>query len=107
VGLVGGGLDGLATEFHPSPAGDGDRLASQGLPALLDVEDSAGEAGATGGPGGRPIFDSYDEPRQPAVGRAADSRRTAQAWHCRRRNEREQVHGPPPQATIADVAGLP
>jgi hypothetical protein len=107
VGLVGGGLDGLATEFHPYQAGDGDRLASQGFPAVLDVEDSAGKAGPTGGPGGRPILDSYDEPRQPAVGRAADSRRTAQAWYCRRRNEREQVHGPQSQTTIADVADLP
>jgi hypothetical protein len=35
------------------------------LPAVLDMENSAGKAGPTGGPGGRPILDSYDEPRQP------------------------------------------
>ena len=97
----------MATEFHPYQAGDGDRLASQGLPAVLDMENSAGKAGPTGGPGGRLILDSYDEPRQPSLGRTADSRRTAQAWHCRRRNERQQVHDPQSQTTIADVANLP
>ena len=81
--------------------GHGDRLASQGLRPVLDLEDSARKAGATGGPGGCPIFDWYDEPGQPALGRTADSRRTAQAWHCRRRNEREQVHGPQPSAASA------
>ena len=82
-------------------SGHGDRLASQGLRPVLDLEDSARKAGATGGPGGCPIFDWYDEPGQPALGRTADSRRTAQAWHCRRRNEREQVHGPQPSAASA------
>ena len=95
MGLVVGGLGGLATEFCHCEAGDGDRVASQGLRTLLDVQDSVGEAGATGSPGGRPILDSCDEPRQPSLGRTADSRRTAQAWHCPRRIEREQVHGPP------------
>ena len=52
MGLVGGGLDGLATDFHPSPAGDGDRLASQGLPAVLDLEDSAGGPGRPAVPAG-------------------------------------------------------
>ena len=78
--------------------GDGDRLASQGLWPVLDLEDSARKAGATGCPGGCSIFDSYDEPGQPALGRTADSRRTAQAWHCPRRDERQQVHGSPSQA---------
>ena len=73
-------------------------MASQGLWPVLDLEDSARKAGATGGLGGCPILDSCDEPGQPALGRTADSRRTAQAWHCRRRNEREQVHGSPSQA---------
>ena len=76
-------------------------MAPQGLWPVLDVEDSARKAGATGCPGGCSIFDLYDEPRQPALGRTADSRRTAQAWHCRRRDEREQVHGPPPSAASA------
>ena len=76
-------------------------MASQGLPPVLDLEDSPRKAGATGGPGGRPIFDSYDEPGQPSLGRTADSWRTAQSWNCRRRNEREQVQGPPPSAASA------
>ncbi|MCX6605916.1 MAG: hypothetical protein NTV52_20305 [Acidobacteria bacterium] len=45
MGLVGGGLGGLATERHYYQAGDGGRLASQGLWPLLDVEDSAGGPG--------------------------------------------------------------
>ncbi len=88
-------------KFHHYEVGHADRLASQKIPPVLDLEDSARKAGATGGPGGCPIFDWYDEPGQPALGRTADSRRTAQAWHCRRRNEREQVHGPQPSAASA------
>ena len=79
-------------------------MASQGLRPDRDLEDSPRKAGATGGPGGpggRPIVDSCDEPRQPSLGCTADSRRTAQAWHCRQRNERQQVHGPPPSAACA------
>jgi|GEM_PF-6069958 len=101
MGLVVGGLGGLATEFHHYQAGHGDRLASQGLRPVLDLEDSPRKAGATGGPGGRPIFDSYDEPGQPSLGRTADSWRTAQSWNCRRRNERQQVQGPPSSAASA------
>ena len=76
-------------------------MASQGLRPVVDLEDSTGKAGTTGCPGGRPILDSCDEPRQPSLGCTADSRRTAQAWHCRQRNERQQVHGPPPSAACA------
>ncbi len=104
--MVVGGLGGLATECHHHEAGDGDRLASQKLRILRDVGDS-GEAGATDNPGGRQVFDSCDEPRQPYLGRTADSRRTAQAWHCARRIEREHVHSPPTQTAIADLADFP
>ena len=68
MGLVGGGLDGLATERNYKEAGDGDRLAPHGLPPVLDLENSQRKAGTISGPGGCPIFDSCDEPRQPALG---------------------------------------
>jgi hypothetical protein len=67
-GLVVGGLGGLATEFHQCQAGDGDRLAPQGIPPVLDMENSTGKVGTTGHPGGRPILDSGDSPGQPAQG---------------------------------------
>jgi len=66
--VVVGGLDGLETERNHMEVGNGDRLVPQGIPPVLDLEDSPRKAGTTSSPGGCPIFNSCDEPRQPALG---------------------------------------
>src|SRR4029077_2244007 len=50
--------------------------------------------------------DPCDEPSQPNLGSPQDSRRTAQTRHEHRRDHGEQVLGPLPEATIADLADL-
>ncbi len=40
MGLVVGGLGGLATDFYHNYADNCDLLASQGLPPVLEIEDS-------------------------------------------------------------------
>src|SRR6266704_1459887 len=50
--------------------------------------------------------DPSDEPNEPNVGRAQDSRRATQARYEHRRDQREQVHGSSPEAAIADLADL-
>jgi len=54
----------------------------------------------------RPRTDPSAESRESAVGRTSHSRRTPQAWHQYRRNQRRQVCGAPSQASIADLANL-
>src|SRR5712671_2077327 len=51
--------------------------------------------------------DPCDEPSEPDLGRPQDSRRTAQTRYEHRRDQREQVLGPSPEAAIADMADLP
>src|SRR5437667_10075120 len=46
--------------------------------------------------------DPSDEPSEPNLGRPQDSRRTAHTRYEHRRDQREQVHGPSPEAAIAD-----
>src|ERR1700682_4332923 len=50
--------------------------------------------------------DPSDEPSEPNLGCSQDSRRTAQTRYEHRRDQREQVHGPSPEAAIADLADL-
>lgn len=57
------------------------RMASQGIPLVLDVEDPAWEAGAAGGSERRAGTDSHHEPGQSPLGRSTDLRRTAEARH--------------------------
>src|SRR5213593_3454071 len=45
--------------------------------------------------------DPSDEPSEPNLGRAQDSRRTAQTRYEHWRDQREQVLGPSPEAAIA------
>ena len=57
--------------------GDGDCLAPQRVSTVLDLEGASRPAGTTAGLPGNTKTDSPDEPRESAVGRAADPRRTA------------------------------
>src|SRR4051794_38998460 len=54
LGLVMHGVEGLAFQCFPRPTGDGHRLASERLPAVLDRENSIGKAGKTSGAAGGP-----------------------------------------------------
>jgi transposase InsO family protein len=50
--------------------------------------------------------DPSDEPSEPNLGRPQDSRRNAQTRYEHRRDQREQVHGPSPEAAIADLVSV-
>src|SRR6516225_6927845 len=64
-------LDRLAVCPGPRETGDGDRLAPQGVSAVVDLEGAPRPAGTTAGLPGNTETDSPDEPRQSAVGRIA------------------------------------
>src|SRR5215471_14438008 len=85
----------------------GDRLAPEGLWPVLELEDSPWEARPPGGaPRGSPV-DSYAQSRKSTLGSASHSRRTPEARHQHRRDQRQQVHGPAPQASVTDLEDVP
>ena len=51
---------------------DGDRLASQGIPLVLDLEDPSWEAGAANDSEGSTGADSHHQPRKSSLGSAED-----------------------------------
>ena len=75
-----------------SQAGDGDPLASRGFPSLLALEITAARWTTHDTSRDSPAH-SRDEYREPAVGSAADPRRTAQARHRCRADHRGKIHG--------------
>ncbi len=68
------------------------------------MEGPAWPAGASVGSERRTRSDPSDEPSEPNLGSPKDSRRTAQTRYEHRRDQREQVPGPSPEAAIADLA---
>src|SRR5438309_12062620 len=70
-------LDRMANGARHRQAGDCHRLAPTGLPAVVDLEEPA-PPGATDRAHRRPHADSHDVAGEPALGRAADSWRTAE-----------------------------
>src|SRR5216684_5543329 len=101
-----GAMERLANSTYHRQARNGDRLAQEKLPTVLDLEGSKRHSGPTRRDEGGPGSDSQNEPREPPMGRSADSRRASEARHRHRRDECEQVHGPPQEAAIADLADL-
>jgi hypothetical protein len=72
MGLVMRGLEWLAVQCLPRPTRDSHRLAPQRVSLVLDLENSTWQARATGRAAGDPRLDSDDEPREPALGCAAN-----------------------------------
>src|SRR6266704_2197364 len=96
----------MALRTHRRQARNCDRLAPERLPPFLDMEGPAWPTRASVGSERRTRSDPSDEPSEPDLGRAQDSRRTAQTRHEHQRDQREQVLGPSPEAAIADLADL-
>src|SRR2546425_9459651 len=96
----------MALRTHRRQSRNRDRLAPDRLSPFLDMEGPAWPTRASVGSETRTRSDPSDEPSEPNLGRAQDSRRTAQTRYEHRRDQRAQVHGPSPEAAIADMADL-
>jgi hypothetical protein len=93
----------LAQRPHPREARDRDRLASQGLSALLDLEEPAPRRPS---PDRSRAPDSHPSngPREPDVGRASHSRRVAQARLRARRSHGLADHAASAKTVFALLA---
>src|SRR2546422_11732516 len=96
----------MALRTHRRQSRNRDRLAPKRLSPFLDLAGPAWPARASVGSERHTRSDPSDEPSEPNLGRAQDSRRTAQTRYEHRRDQREQVPGPSPEAAIADLADL-
>src|SRR5918994_2374557 len=107
VGLALPRVGRLALGARCRPARNSRCLAPQGIPPFLDLEDPERQGWAAGRPtrGSRP--DPPHEQRESGLGCAAYSRRASEARHQHRRDEREQVSRPQPEAAVPDLADLP
>ncbi len=89
--------------LHPREARDRDRLASQGLQALLELEEPKPRRSSTdrrGDPDAHPS----NGPREPDLGSASHSRRVAQARLRGRRSHGVTIHAASAKAAVADLA---
>src|SRR5215831_7180381 len=93
-------LDRLGIPRFHRQSRHGDWLAAEGLWPVLELEDSPWQARPPGGAETRSPVDPYAQPRKSTMGRSPHSRRTAQARHHHRRDQRHQVHGPAPPASV-------
>src|SRR6266581_2900820 len=96
----------MALRTHRRQARDCDRLAPERVSPFLDMEGPAWPTRASVDSERRTRADPSDEPQEPDLGCPQDSRRTAQTRYKHRRDQREQIHGPSPEAAIADMADL-
>src|SRR5262245_47928077 len=106
LGVAGALVASLANRTRHRQTGNCHRLASSGLPPVLDVEESP-TCRATGRAGGRTRADSNDVAGQPTLGCAAASRRAVETWHRRVSDNGREVHGPASPTAITDVADIP
>jgi eukaryotic-like serine/threonine-protein kinase len=106
LGVVVEVVDLLEHRTRHRQTGNRRRLASQGLPRVLDVEKSPPRR-STGRRGRCPRVDSEHLRGQPALGRAADSRRVAEIGPRRVSSDRREVHAPAHHTAVADVAHVP
>src|SRR5947209_16493932 len=96
-------LEELAEFAADGAARDRGRLAPAGVQALLGVEEST-PTRSTRDQGGAPRSDSADQPRQPSLGCAKDSRRVAEAGPDGIAGDGLEVHAPAVGAGVAGVA---
>src|SRR5947207_14307399 len=83
----------------------GERLASTGLPAVVDLEKPA-PPGATDRANRRPHADSHDVAGEPALGRAGGSWRSAETRARRLCDHRRDIYGAHAPASVPDLAPL-
>src|SRR5712675_2188094 len=91
---------------HHRSTGDCDPLASARVPRLLALEVPPHRRPSTNrlrGSGADPTH----EPREPAVGRTADTWRIVDAWDRGRGIDGRQIYGPPPPTTVPRLEDLP
>ena len=100
-------VDGVALGAEDLKARYCDWLASEGLSHVLDLESSPQPARTPSHISGDTRTDPLHEPGESRLGRTAHSRRTAQARHRHRRDQRQQVPGAQPKATLTNLANVP
>ena len=100
-------LDRLGIPRFHRQSRHGDRLAAEGLWPVLELEDSPWQARPPGGAQRGSPVDPYAQSRKSTLGSASHSRRTPEARHQHRRDQRQQVHGPAPQASVTDLENVP
>src|SRR5262245_6087445 len=99
-------MDRMADGARDRHAGDRHCVAPTQFPTVVDLEESASPR-APDSARQHPHPDSRDGRGEPALGRAADARRTAEARHRRVSGDRREIHGLSPPGTLADVAHVP
>ncbi len=99
AGLVRGPCDCQARDRH--------WLASKGLPTLLDLEVATKKIGTTASVEGDSRPYPSDVPREPTLGRAANSLRVAVAGLRSIGGSRIEIPDAPTEAAVADMANIP
>src|SRR5260370_36689762 len=89
-----GAMEGLANSTCHRQAGNGDRLAQEKLPTVLALEGSKRQSRPTSRDEGGPASDSQNEPREPHMGRVANSRPASAAGARRPRAEADPYTEP-------------
>jgi hypothetical protein len=97
---------GCSERLGDRQAGDGHPLASSRVSVVLAIEVALARR-QTEGPARNPSVDPRHEPRQPALGRSADPRRTPQTRHRCGSNLGRQVYGKTQETPVARVEDLP
>src|SRR5437667_4480682 len=98
-------LEELAEFPANGAARDGSRLAPARVQALLGVEEST-PGRSSRARDGTPRANSADEPREPAVGRAAEPWRAAEARPDGLAGDGLEVHAPAAAGAVTGVAGV-
>src|SRR5262245_14498019 len=96
----------LAHRTGDRQTGNRHRLASSGLPPIVDTEEPT-TSRATNRTDGRARADSNDVRRQPALGRTAHSRRAVETGHRGVSGKRGEVHGSPSPTAVTNLADIP
>ena len=100
-------LERVEERFNDCQSGHGCGLAPEGIPLVLEVEDSSRQARSAKRPARGSGTDSDDEPQQPTLGCTADSWRAAEVGHRHHRTDSREIHGAASKASFTDLAHVP
>ena len=107
VGLALAFLVELALRVAPRQAPNGNRLAAQGIPMVLEMEESAERVGKTNDQLGGSGVDPQNELGEPALGSTPYPWGIAQTRYRSLPSHGSEVHGATTETTLADVACFP